>query len=778
MSQFHRLSVEEVYARLEPSVSLEFVRDSPMFRQQLGAFQDSFQGVDIFSKTVQNALCDVNEAVLSLSKSQRVLAYALQGRDKNGNRIEGLNSRCLFSNALPELGDMASLLHDTSKQLQATADEQKPFEDYLNNEMNHILQELSSLDNSSNSNSGGSSNNSDVTNATSYKFKKIEELCSDYENQLSNSLKSRTALSPQLQEQLLFVRKKYELARFDLVQSLNVQDSKKKMLLAKLISGIHNSMHGYLKGSCDVLASTSETVKSMHGKMDTMKGHVQEIEGLWMTVRARIEGELSGAMPPPGAPAGAMSPVQPRQHNGMPTYTLPIHTEVLRKNTRLASYDERRHAQDDGVYKQGFLFNFGGIFTSRKRQWYRLYHNKLYTMHFNSPSVDSTVVCDMTNAKVQVRIDKKTPHVFSIICAPDEKNPSTLSSLSITSVMRGKQGKTIELQADNEDEMVMWVQALRRCSNPLSRMQDPRVAPRRTSVNAQNIKSIRNDSKGNSNGNGDGNENEKTDDRKQTTVTQESSDPEVEKSDNHIQNKSENDNLALEVVSTGRAATLLHKVIAKHPCCGECNASPVTWISSSLGITLCESCATAHRQLTFAVSKLKSIRLDEFEVWQLELILDCLGNDVTNQVWEISLEATKGWKKPLPTASDEEKLRFILAKYRWFAFVDEFRVADEAQLSNGLSLTAREGQVPQCMWWLSHFAGVNSVSPLHSGITPLHAAVMNSHVHMCAFLALNGADLYAEDEGGLSPMDVAMGAAGEEGEKIREILHCVSTCRY
>ena len=775
MSNFHRLSAEKVYERLEPSVSLEFVRDSPMFRQQLGAFQDSFQGVDIFSKTVQNALNDVNEAVLSLSKSQRVLAYALQGRDKNGNRIEGLNSRCLFSNALPELGDMTTILHDTSKELQASADEQKPFEEYFNNEIKNILQELSSLDSSSSSSSSGS--NSDITNDTALKLKKIEELCTDYESQLSNSLKSRASLSPQLQEQLLFIRKKYELARFDLVRSLNVQDSKKKLLLARLISGIHDSMHGYLKGSNDALTSTRKTVVSMNGKMEKMTGRVQEIEGLWTTLRARVEGELSGAMPPPGAPAGAMSPVQPRQHHGMPTYTLPIHTEVLRMNTRLASHDERRHAQDDGVYKQGFLFNFGGIFTSRKRQWYRLYHNKLYTMHFNPPSVENTVVCDMTNAKVQVRIDKKIPHVFSIICAPEDASSSSLSSLSISSVMRGKQGKTIELQADNEDEMVMWVQALRRCSNPLTRVQDPRIAPKRTSVNAQKINN--NDNNNNNNSSSSGNENEKSDDQEQPQQLQQSSEPEEkDKIDSKMSSSyNNNDKPVLEVVSTGRAATLLHQVITKHPCCGECNATPVTWISSSLGVTLCESCATAHRQLTFAVSKLKNIRLDEFETWQLELILDCLGNEVTNQVWEISLEATKGWKKPLPTASDEEKLCFILAKYRWFAFVDEFR-ADESQLSNGLGLTAREGQVPQGMWWLSHFAGVNSISPLHSGITPLHAAVTNGHVHMSAFLALNGADLFAEDEGGLSPMDLANRAAGEEGDKIREILHCISTCRY
>ena len=105
-------------------------------------------------------------------------------------------------------------------------------------------------------------------------------------------------------------------------------------------------------------------------------------------------------------------------------------------------------------------------------------------------------------------------------------------------------------------------------------------------------------------------------------------------------------------------------------------------MSTSLGVTLCEDCAAAHRQLTWAVSKLKSIELDEFYDWQLEMMLVDLGNDVVNSIWEISIPA--GWLKPNESSTQEDKTQFIVAKYRWYGFVDEFRVKGADQLIEGI----------------------------------------------------------------------------------------------
>jgi hypothetical protein len=69
---------------------------------------------------------------------------------------------------------------------------------------------------------------------------------------------------------------------------------------------------------------------------------------LWGRMRARLQGELLGAMPPPGAPPGALSPIQPRKHHGIPLYSVAITTEVLSINTRRATFDDTRHANDEG----------------------------------------------------------------------------------------------------------------------------------------------------------------------------------------------------------------------------------------------------------------------------------------------------------------------------------------------------------------------------------------------------------------------------------------------
>ena len=189
-------------------------------------------------------------------------------------------------------------------------------------------------------------------------------------------------------------------------------------------------------------------------------------------------------------------------------------------------------------------------------------------------------------------------------------------------------------------------------------------------------------------------------------------------------------------------------------------------MSTSLGVTLCEACANAHRQLTWSVSKLKSLRLDDFHDWQLDMVLGCLGNDVVNNIWEVSIP--KGWSKPVPQDSADIKTQYVLAKYKWFAFVDEVRynhahlnllptlqfatmtytkhkhplrpilhqvrMQGDAHLAEGLADSCRDGLVPQCMWWISHVAHVNSCCDVKSGLTPLHHAVAHNRVHAVAFL--------------------------------------------
>lgn len=75
-----------------------------------------------------------------------------------------------------------------------------------------------------------------------------------------------------------------------------------------------------------------------------------------------------------------------------------------------------------------------------------------------------------------------------------------------------------------------------------------------------------------------------------------------------------------------------------------CCAVICRWISTSLGITLCQRCSTVHMQLSWAISKLKNIELDQFSEWQLNLLHQELGNARVNSIWEVDIPA--GWDKP------------------------------------------------------------------------------------------------------------------------------------
>ena len=58
------------------------------------------------------------------------------------------------------------------------------------------------------------------------------------------------------------------------------------------------------------------------------------------------------------------------------------------------------------------------------------------------------------------------------------------------------------------------------------------------------------------------------------------------------------------------------------------------------------------------------------------------------------------------------------------------------------------------MWWISHKAVVNCEHPDGSRQSPLHAAIMKQNIHVVSYLLMNGADMYATDANGISPVNL------------------------
>jgi hypothetical protein len=106
----------------------------------------------------------------------------------------------------------------------------------------------------------------------------------------------------------------------------------------------------------------------------------------------------------------------------MPLYTINLTTEVLSRHTRDAHFEDVRHARDDGVFKQGYLFvKLGGRFSRRKRKWHRLFSSKLYIVDIlpNALTCTTELVCDMTHSKISIQPSRK-PFKFTII-TPENK---------------------------------------------------------------------------------------------------------------------------------------------------------------------------------------------------------------------------------------------------------------------------------------------------------------------------------------------------------------------
>lgn len=98
--------------------------------------------------------------------------------------------------------------------------------------------------------------------------------------------------------------------------------------------------------------------------------------------------------------------------------------------------------------------------------------------------------------------------------------------------------------------------------------------------------------------------------------------------------------------------------------CADCKSQNPEWASATLGIFLCYNCANVHRTLGARTSLVKSIRMDEWSLAQVEQI-EKIGNIISNRYWERKI--SKKFIRPYPTEFYDLN-EFIIDKYvnaRW-----------------------------------------------------------------------------------------------------------------
>ncbi|XP_058078241.1 probable ADP-ribosylation factor GTPase-activating protein AGD11 isoform X3 [Magnolia sinica] len=122
--------------------------------------------------------------------------------------------------------------------------------------------------------------------------------------------------------------------------------------------------------------------------------------------------------------------------------------------------------------------------------------------------------------------------------------------------------------------------------------------------------------------------------------------------------------------------------ILAHPgnkICADCGCPDPKWVSTSLGAFICIKCSGVHRSLGVHISKVLSVKLDEWTEEEVDSLEEMGGNAIVNMKYEAFLP--ENYKKPSPDSSIEERSDFIRKKYA----LEQFSKSAEENASTSLA---------------------------------------------------------------------------------------------
>ncbi|KAK8584629.1 hypothetical protein V6N13_138584 [Hibiscus sabdariffa] len=114
-----------------------------------------------------------------------------------------------------------------------------------------------------------------------------------------------------------------------------------------------------------------------------------------------------------------------------------------------------------------------------------------------------------------------------------------------------------------------------------------------------------------------------------------------------------------------RLRSLLNQ--ADNRTCADCGAPDPKWASANIGVFLCLKCCGVHRSLGTHISKVLSVALDEWSDEDIDAMIEVGGNSAANSIYEAHIP--DGYTKPGPNATNDERRRFIMAKYELQEFM-------------------------------------------------------------------------------------------------------------
>ena len=453
----------EAALALGPNVSLEYTRDSPMFRRSAVAFEQSLDGL--------------GEMLRELSLRVRAWTKAQRDADAKGRRVaahlrDRRHARCLFSGAHASLGDLTAKGGCFADCVDALVRGRSDLSDRLDEQVAAGLEDFTQ---------------NELGDVASFRAD-VMKLGDVYEQKLCAVLQlDAESLSEDTLARLQDARSRFERARFALVRYLNGVDAKKMLAISAALGEGAGAVKVYHDaGSKRLCGALSGEVELTRRALSVERERHLLDEELWDKVLERLEAELSGELPPPGAPRGARAaPADIARLTAAPTWSAALTTEVLSKSSLRASRRDLAHARDEGVLKQGYLHRrddgLGGALVrlglaSSKRKWHRLHNGALYVVEdsADSTTAEERKVCDLRGCTIA-----RGTHAGGATTA------GVLAGAFAFGVVK-PDGHRLALQAENDDELIKWISALRRSTKLAAAPQRSAAASPNVPADAQN----------------------------------------------------------------------------------------------------------------------------------------------------------------------------------------------------------------------------------------------------------------------------------------------------